>query len=147
MRPEVPSRARRLLPALHRREKEDGRRPSEFLVLQICLSIKDNANIKYKYGRKLLDSANIFLETVKVYVGQFKYNEKFGWPTAILFLAPAEGWKGPSGPAGNLWPHLIYSSLERFRKKSDRQTHRRTHEVTHTQMHPRSDTHTDAPTK
>ena len=33
-------------------------------------------------------------------------NEKLGWPTAILFLAPAEGWKGPSGPAGNLWPHL-----------------------------------------
>ena len=22
----------------------------------------------------------------------------FGWPTAILVLAPAEGWKGPSGP-------------------------------------------------
>ena len=36
----------------------------------------------------------------------FLYNEKFGWPTAILFLAPAEGWKGPLGPAGNLWPHL-----------------------------------------
>ena len=29
--------------------------------------------------------------------GNLSY-EKFGWPTAILFLAPAEGWKGPSGP-------------------------------------------------
>ena len=53
---------------------------------------------------------------------------------AILFLAPAEGWKGPSGPAGNLWPHLIYSSLERFRKflekkVTDRQMHARTHEA------------------
>ena len=35
----------------------------------------------------------------------YKY-EKFGWPTAILFLAPAEDWKGPSGPAGDLQPHL-----------------------------------------
>ena len=35
------------------------------------------------------------------------YNyEEFGWLTAILFLAPVEGWKGPTGPAGNLWPHL-----------------------------------------
>merc|ERR1712105_29727 len=34
----------------------------------------------------------------------FKDNKKFGWPTAVLFLAPAEGWKGPSGPAGNLCP-------------------------------------------
>ena len=33
----------------------------------------------------------------------YLYNEKFGWPTAILFFAPAEGWKGP---AGNLWPYL-----------------------------------------
>ena len=33
MEPEVPSRARRALPALRRSEKEDGRRPSEFLVL------------------------------------------------------------------------------------------------------------------
>ena len=49
------------------------------------------------------------------YVGIF-YTRTFGWPTAILVLAPAEGWKGPSGPAGNLWPHLIYSSLEGFRK-------------------------------
>ena len=51
------------------------------------------------------------------------------------------------GLEGNLWPHLIFSSLEGFRKfleKSDRQTHRRTHKVTHTQTHPRSDTHTDA---
>ena len=36
-------------------------------------------------------------------VAKFKDNDKFGWPTAILFLAPAEGWKGP---AGDLWPHL-----------------------------------------
>ena len=28
--------------------------------------------------------------------------EKFGWLMAILFLAPAEGWKGPSSPAGDL---------------------------------------------
>jgi len=33
MGPEVPSRAGRALPALSRREKEDGRRPSEFLVI------------------------------------------------------------------------------------------------------------------
>merc|ERR1712105_580958 len=32
MGPEVPSRARRALPALRRSEKEDGRRPFEFLV-------------------------------------------------------------------------------------------------------------------
>ena len=32
MGPEVPSRARRALPALHRSEKEDGHRPSKFLV-------------------------------------------------------------------------------------------------------------------
>ena len=31
---------------------------------------------------------------------------KFGWPMATLFLAPVEGWKSPSGPAGDLWPHL-----------------------------------------
>ena len=37
---------------------------------------------------------------------QISDNEKFGCPMAILFLAPAEGWKGPSGPAENLWPHL-----------------------------------------
>jgi len=35
MGPEVPSRARRALPALRRSEKEDGCRPSEFLVYQI----------------------------------------------------------------------------------------------------------------
>ena len=46
----------------------------------------------------------------------FKCTRRFGWPTATLLLAPAESWKGPSGPAGNFWPHLIYSSLERFRK-------------------------------
>ena len=46
----------------------------------------------------------------------FYHTRTFGWPTAILVLAPAEGWKGPSGPAENLWPHLIYSSLEGFRK-------------------------------
>ena len=73
MGPEVPSRARRALPALRRSEKEDGCRLSEFIVL-------------------------------KMY--QILNNEKFGRPTAILFLAPAEGWKGPSGPAWNLWPHL-----------------------------------------
>ena len=33
MGPEVPSRARRALPALRRSDKEDGRRPSEFLVI------------------------------------------------------------------------------------------------------------------
>ena len=44
----------------------------------------------------------------------------------------------PSGPAVNLWPHLIYSSLERFRKFKKKVTDRRTD--THT------DTHTDAPT-
>merc|ERR1712105_385868 len=79
--------------------------------------------------------------------GKIYYTRIFGWPTAILVLAPAEGWKDPSGPAENLWPHLIYSSLEGFRnflEKSDIQTHRRTHEVTHTQTHPQSDTHTDA---
>ena len=73
----------------------------------------------------------------------FFHNEKFGWPTAILVLAPAEGWKGPSGPAGYLWPHLIYSSLEGFRKFSEKKSDRQTH----TQTHPQSDTHTDAPTK
>ena len=26
---------------------------------------------------------------------------KFGWPTATLILAPAEGWEGPSGPVEN----------------------------------------------
>ena len=52
---------------------------------------------------------------------------------AILFLAPAEGWKGP---AGNLWPHLIYSSLEGFRKFLEKKV---------TDRH--TDTHTDAPTK
>ena len=36
----------------------------------------------------------------------FYNNEKFGWPTAILFLAPAEGWKGPSGPAGAVFLSL-----------------------------------------
>ena len=34
MGPEVPSRARRALPALRRSEKEDGLRPSEFLVVK-----------------------------------------------------------------------------------------------------------------
>ena len=43
-------------------------------------------------NRKEKDS---FLSRVR----NFCLNEKFGWPTAILFLAPAEGWKGPSGPA------------------------------------------------
>ena len=33
--PEAPSRARRALPALRMSEKEDGRRPSEFLVQKI----------------------------------------------------------------------------------------------------------------
>ena len=60
----------------------------------------------------------------------------FGWPTAILVLAPAEGWKGPSGPAGYIWPHLIYSSLEVFRKFLEKKV---------TDRH--TDTHTDAPTK
>ena len=32
MGPEIPSRARRTVPALRRSEKEDGRRPSKFLV-------------------------------------------------------------------------------------------------------------------
>ena len=32
MGPEVPSRAQMALPALRRSEKEDGHRPSEFLV-------------------------------------------------------------------------------------------------------------------
>ena len=90
MGPEVPSRARRALPALRRSENEDGRRPSE------CSRFINFQNRSYR-------NENLT-------------HEKFGWPTAILFLAPAEGWKGPSGPAGNLWPHLIYSSLERFRK-------------------------------
>ena len=52
---------------------------------------------------------------------------------AILFLARAEDWKGPLGPAGNLWPHLIYSCLERIRKfkkkVTDRRTDARTHEA------------------
>ena len=68
----------------------------------------------------------------------FNQTRTFGWPTAILVLAPAEGWKGPSGPAENLWPHLIYSSLEGFRKfleKSDAQTHRRTDAQTDRQTH------------
>ena len=30
---------------------------------------------------------------------------KFGWPMASLFLAPAEGWKGP---AEDLWPYLNF---------------------------------------
>merc|ERR1712074_137206 len=34
----------------------------------------------------------------------FSLTRTFGWPMAILVLAPAEGWKGPSGPAGNLCP-------------------------------------------
>ena len=36
----------------------------------------------------------------------FVLREKFGWPMAILFLAPAEGWKGPSGPAGTVFLSL-----------------------------------------
>ena len=44
MGPEVPSRARRALPALRRREKEDGRRPSEFLV---------EINVALMWGKKL----------------------------------------------------------------------------------------------
>ena len=32
---------------------------------------------------------------------------------AILFLAPVEGWKGPSGPAGSLWPRLKECRLKK----------------------------------
>ena len=48
------------------------------------------------YNRKLPLSVRVNISSTR----------KFGWPTATLFLTPAEGWKGPSGPAGDLWPHL-----------------------------------------
>ena len=41
MGPEVPSRARRALPSVCRSEKEDGRRPSEFLVNKMYFGILD----------------------------------------------------------------------------------------------------------
>ena len=44
MGPEVPSRARRALPALCRSEKEDGRRPPECLVNQRILDIMEREN-------------------------------------------------------------------------------------------------------
>ena len=46
------------------------------------------------------------LRSLTRHVANYLIDEKFGWPTATLFLAPVEGWKGPSGPAENLWPHL-----------------------------------------
>ena len=63
-----------------------------------------STNVSFWYGTKFVE----LITEKKIFL-----NEKFGWPMAILFLAPVEGWKGP---AGNLWPYLIYSSLEGFRK-------------------------------
>ena len=45
MGPEVPSKARRALPALRRSEKEDGRRPSEFLVIQNLTNLEDSCAV------------------------------------------------------------------------------------------------------
>ena len=57
MGPEVPSRARRALPALCRSDKEDGRRPSEFLVsinmsIQYIATLYPN-NIPQKYTQTI----------------------------------------------------------------------------------------------
>ena len=68
--------------ALHRSKKEGGCRPPEpFHKKKFCLI----------YISKMM----------KIFIMR-----RFGWPTATLLLAPAEGWRGPSGPAGDLWPHL-----------------------------------------
>ena len=64
------------------------------MVFVLCLQIFETSAIAGPRSTKGADN------------GPHLYNEKFGWPTAILFLAPAEGWKGPSGPAGDLWPHI-----------------------------------------
>ena len=101
MGPEVPSRARRALPALRRSENEDGRRPSE------CSRTVNNCTILYVVYCNILCYTVLYCYAIycKMRYCNLLY-EKFGWPTAILFLTPAEGWKGPSGPAGDLWPHL-----------------------------------------
>ena len=45
MGPEVSSRARRALPALCRSKKEDGRRPSEFLVDTNMISLEQYCSV------------------------------------------------------------------------------------------------------
>ena len=52
-----------------------------------------------KQGPSEMDMLHVLLKTILK-------TRKFGWPTATLFLAPVEGWKGPSGPAWDLCPHL-----------------------------------------
>ena len=69
----------------------------------------NSTSAERKYAYRIQDYAGNYLITQKDKIKILGYifsNEKFRWPTAILFLAPAEGWKGPSGPAENLWPHL-----------------------------------------
>ena len=51
MRPEVPSRARRALPALRRSENEDGRRPSE--CSRKNKSVENNSYIRECWGESV----------------------------------------------------------------------------------------------
>ena len=54
--------------------------------------------------RRILEEGLLHMPSVINVMDIFYSTRTFGWPTAILVLAPAEGWKGPSGPAGNLCP-------------------------------------------
>ena len=61
MRPEVPNRARRALAALRRSEKEDGRRPSEFLVNTKIIGLK--FELKYVFSKAITQDI-YFLRTI-----------------------------------------------------------------------------------
>ena len=71
-----------------------------YYILNISY-IRESRKYFYSFLTKLLFGINTYSTFLKT--------KMFGWPTATLLLVPAEGWRGPSGPAGSLWPPLKYN--------------------------------------
>ena len=68
----------------------------------ICLTIiLDFTSLGFKKREVAGNMINMMFILVLL---AYLINEKVG--VATLFLAPVERWKGPSGPAMDLWPHL-----------------------------------------